>query len=161
MATQPIKCPYDLLEGFRFYNGNLVLDNGMTNNPPNYLLMKDLKTGIDNFSRSRITLKPGACFLLSQTDIGNNQGYVSFIAVKAVYPDLTVESKKYINWTYLNNTNYMGELMVLTGPMLSSVSSTPEGWNLSKPNVVFNNGGMVFCNPSADFTVKLEILVCR
>ena len=161
MATQPIKCPYDLLEGFRFYNGNLVLDNGMTNNPPNYLLMKDIKMGIDNFSRSRITLKPGACFLLSQTDIGNNQGYVSFIAVKDVYPDLTVESKKYINWTYLNNTNYMGELMVLTGPMLSSVSSTPEGWNLSKPNVVFNNGGMVFCNPSADFTVKLEILVCR
>ena len=165
MATQPIKCPYDLLEGFRFYKGNLVLDNGMTNNPPNYLLMKDLKTGIDNFSRSRITLKPGACFLLSQTDIGNNQGYVSFIAVKAIYPSSTLESRKYINWTYQGNTNYMGELMVLSGQRISSSDSEFEGWNLSKPGTLASdsvgNGGIVFHNPSTEITVKLEILVCE
>lgn len=161
MATQPITCPYDPAEGFRFYRGNLVLDNGMTNNPQPYMLMKDININVENFSRSRITLKPGACFLLSQTDIGNSEGYVSFIAVKAVYANLTVESKKYINWTYLGNTNYMGELMVLTGPMISSLSSTPVGWNLSKPGVAFNNGGIVFCNPSLDLPVKLEIMVCK
>ena len=161
MATQPVICPVPEVPGFTFSRGSLVLDDGTKTTPPVYLDLKDMKEELVSFSKSRVILKADKCFLLSQTDIGNNQGYVSFIAVKAVYPDLTVESKKYINWTYLNNTNYMGELMVLTGPMLSSVSSTPEGWNLSKPNVVFNDGGMVFCNPSADFTVKLEILVCK
>jgi hypothetical protein len=164
MATQPIKCPYDVLEGFRFYRGNLVLDNGMTTNPPKYLSLEDLNIAVDRFSRSRVTLKPGGYSLLSQTDIGDEYGYVSFIAVKAIYPSSTVESRKYINWTYQNATNYMGELMVLSGQRISSVDSEFEGWNLSKPGTLSinspGNGGIVFHNPSSDTTVKLEILVC-
>lgn len=164
MATQPITCPYDVLEGFRFYRGDLVLDNGATNNPPKYLSMKDLNITVDKFSRSRVTLKPGGYSLLSQTDIGDDYGYVSFIAVKAVYPDSTVESRKYINWTYQGNTNYMGELMVLSGQRISSSDSEFEGWNLSKPGTLAENsagnGGILFYNPSTETTVRLEILVC-
>jgi len=165
MATQPITCPYDVLEGFRFYRGNLVLDNGNTSNPPKYLSMKDLNIEVDRFSRSRVTLKPGAYSLLSQTDIGDQYGYVSFIAVKAIYPSSTLESRKYINWTYQGNTNYMGELMVLSGQRISSSDSEFEGWNLSKPGTLASdsvgNGGIVFHNPSTEITVKLEILVCE
>lgn len=164
MATQPITCPYDVLEGFRFYRGNLVLDSGNTSNPPKYLSMKDLNIGVDKFSRSRVTLKPGASSLLSQTDVGDEYGYVSFIAVKAIYPSSTVESRKYIAWTYQGNTNYMGELMVLSGQRISSSDSEFEGWNLSKPGTLssdsIGNGGIVFYNPSTEITVKLEILVC-
>jgi hypothetical protein len=163
MATQPIICPYDVPEGFRFYKGHLVLDNGTTNNPPKYLSLTDLNVPVDKFSRSRITLKPGEYSLLSQTDIGDEYGYVSFIAIKAIYPISTVESRKYINWTYRGNTNYMGELMVLSGQRTSSVDSEFEGWNLSKPGTIQEinpgNGGIVFYNPSTEITVKLEILI--
>jgi len=161
MATKPITCPYDEGVGFRFYRSNLVLDEGNTNNLPIYLEMSDLVDESVSFSKSRVILKAGKCYLLSQTDIGDNQGYVSFIAVKAVYPSSTVESRKYIQWTYLNDTYYMGELMVLSGKKLSASDSINEGWLLSKPGVYSNLGGIVFCNPHSDVDVKLEILVCK
>lgn len=161
MATKPITCPYDEGIGFRFYRSNLVLDEGNTNSLPIYLEMNDLVDESVAFSKSRVILKAGKCYLLSQTDIGDNLGYVSFIAVKAVYPTNTVESRKYIQWTYLNDTYYMGELMVLSGKSLSATDSIYEGWLLSKPGVYSNQGGIVFCNTHSDVDVKLEILVCK
>ena len=58
----------------------------------------------------------------------------------------------------------MGELMVLSGPKVSTINSEYLGWNLSKPGTVSDNigdGGISFYNPSTDITVKLEILVCH
>lgn len=164
MATQPINCPYDVTEGLRFYKEDLVLDDGNSMNPIKYLSLSDLSIPVNKFSRSRVTLSPGSRSLLSQSDIADENGYVSFIAVKAVYPSTVVESRKYINWTYQGNINNMGELMVLSGPKVSTINSEYLGWNLSKPGTVSGNigdGGISFYNPSTDITVKLEILVCH
>lgn len=160
MATRPIACPYDTPEGFRFYRDNLVLDNGM-GTPQKYLPMKDLLIGVDSFSKSRVSLNSGESFLLSQSDVGDDMGYVSFIAIKAKFPDTIVESKKYLTWVYKGQTMNMGELMVLSGAKQYSTDSTYDGWNLSKPNDYINNGGMIFTNPHTDFQIKLEILIGR
>jgi len=161
MATKPIICPYDEGTGFRFYRGSLVLDEGNIMKLPIYLDMKDLLEETVSFSKSRVTLKAGKCFLLQQTDIGDDLGYVSFLGVKAVFPSTTVESRKYLEWTYLGNTYYMGELMVLSGKRISATDSIYEGWLLSKPGVYSDLGGIVFCNTHSDIDIKLEILVCK
>lgn len=161
MATRPIACPYDAPEGFRFYRDNLVLDDGTKSSPPKYLSMKDLFIGVDSFSKSRVSLNPGESFLLSQSDIGDDMGYVSFIAMKAKFPDTVVESKKYLTWTYRGQMMNMGELMILSGAKQYATDSSYDGWNLSKPNEYLNNGGMIFNNPHADFQIKLEILIGR
>ena len=161
MATRPIACPYDTPEGFRFYRENLVLDDGTKTSPPKYLSMKDLFINVDSFSKSRVSLNPGESFLLSQSDIGDSDGYVSFIAIKAKFNPAVIESKKYITWKYKEQTMNMGELMVLSGTKQYSTDSGYDGWNLSKPNEYLSNGGMIFTNPHADFQVKLEILIGR
>lgn len=161
MATQPITCPYGEGEGFKFYRGNLVLDDGKSMYPPIYMEFSDLLLDSSSFSKSSITLKSGKCFLLSQNDISNELGYVSFILVKAAFPQSTVESRKYLEWTYMGNTYYMGELMALSGKMLSATDSILEGWLLSKPNQYSDRGGIVFCNNQSGIDIKLEILVCR
>jgi len=161
MATQPVICPVPEVPGFTFSRGSLVLDDGTKTTPPVYLDLKDIKEELVSFSKSRVILKADKCFLLSQTDIGDDLGYVSFIAIKATFPDLTVESKKYLTWTYEGVTNNMGTLMVLSGKRISSISSVYEGWLLSKPGVYSQNGGIVFCNPHPNIDIKLEILVAR
>lgn len=161
MATQPITCPVPETPGFVFNRSNLSLDDGTKTTPTPYLSLKDIKEDLVSFSRSRVILKATKCFTLSQTDIGDELGYVSFLAVKAVFPNLTVESKKYLNWTYNGSTNNMGTLMILTGKRISYVNSIEEGWLLSKPGVYSQNGGIVFCNPHSDIDIKLEILVAR
>ena len=161
MATQPITCPVPQVPGFTFFKGNLVLDDGTKSTPPVYMFLNDIIEEIQAFSKSTVNLKSNKCFLLSQTDIGDSLGYVSFIAVKATFPTSTLESKKYLSWTYEGINNNMGTLMVLSGKKLSSVSSIYEGWLLSKPGVYSQNGGILFCNPHSDIDIKLEILVAR
>lgn len=161
MATQPITCPYEQGEGFKFYRSNLVYDTGNSMNLPIYMELGDLMQESVSFSKSKVNLKAEKCFLLSQSDIGDDLGYVSFIAVKALFPTSTVESKKYLQWTYLGNTYNMGELMVLSGPRISSTDSIYEGWLLSKPSIYSDLGGIVFCNPHSNIDIKLEILVCK
>jgi len=161
MATQPITCPYDEGTGFRFYRGNLVLDSGSDFNPQVYLELSDLMQETQAFSRNRVNLKAGKRYLLSQTNIGDNLGYVSFIGVKATFPSTVVESKKYLEWTYLESTYYMGELMVLSGKRISATDSLDEGWFLSKPGIYSDEGGIVFYNPHTDIDIKLEFLVCQ
>jgi hypothetical protein len=160
MATQPIQCPYDEGTGFRFHRGNLVLDDGGSKLPV-YLELSDMLQETSAFSKSRVFLKSSKCFLLSQTNVGDGDGYVSFIIVKATYPQSTVESKKYIEWIYLGETYYMGELMVLSGKKLSTTDSIQEGWFLSKPGLNSELGGIIFCNTHIDIDVKLDILVCK
>jgi hypothetical protein len=161
MATQPTICPVPEVPGFIFNRGSLALDDGTKTTPPPYLSLKDIEEELVSFSKSRVILKATKCFLLSQTDIGDDLGYVSFIAVKATFPNLTVESKKHLSWTYEGSTNNMGTLMILSGKKISTFSSIEEGWLLSKPGVYSQNGGIVFCNPHTDIDIKLEILVAR
>jgi len=161
MATKPITCPYEVLEGFRFYRGNLVLDTGETNNPQQYLSMSDLSLEVQNFSRNRAILNESSCYLLSQPDVTDEYGFVSYIAVKAIFPNTVVESKKYLNWTYQGKDYYMGELMILSGKRTSTTDAGHEGWNLSKPGTTQQEGGITFCNPHTDIKIRLEILIGR
>lgn len=161
MATKPITCPTSIPEGFVFYKGNLVIDDGLLNSPPVIMTMKDIFSEVSNFSKLRVTLKAGKCFLLSQTDVADEYGYVSFIAAKATFGTSVVESKKYLTWEYEGVSYNMGELMVLSGKKISTTSSIPEGWFLSKPGVYYQNGGILFCNPHSDIDIKLEILVAN
>jgi hypothetical protein len=164
MATRPIECPYTTPEGLKFNNGNLVLDNGSMN-LESFLYMKDLDLDISTFARNKVTLKPQTCFMLTENNIGDDMGYVSFIIVKAIFPAGIVESKKYLEWTYNGNTNTMGELMILSGDRISASDSTYEGWDLSKPGGYTDGsvgaGGIIFCNTSVDLSIKLEMLIAR
>jgi hypothetical protein len=123
--------------------------------------MNDIFINVESFSRSRVSLNPGESFLLSQSDVGDSQGYVSFIAIKAKFPGTIVESKKYLTWVYKGQVMNMGELMILSGTKQYATDSSYDGWNLSKPNEYLNNGGMIFTNPHTDFQIKLEILIGR
>jgi len=161
MATKPVTCPYDEGEGFKFYRGNLVLDDGKSMYPPIYMELSDLLMESTSFSKSSINLRSGKCFLLSQNDIANDLGYVSFILVKAIFPQNTLETRKYLEWTYMERTYYMGELMALSGKMLSSTDSLYEGWMLAKPNQYSDRGGIIFCNNQSELDIKLEILICK
>lgn len=158
MATQPITCPYDVVEGFRFYRGNLILDDGATNNPPVYMFLKDMSLIVNNFSKGRLNLGAGRSYLLSQTDVAENNGYVSFLAIKATFPT-NLQSKKYLTWDYKGITYNMGELMVLSGGPYSTSDSEYLGWNLSQPGVIFPEGGITFTNPHVDMDIKLEFLI--
>jgi len=159
MATQPIICPYEEVPGFRFFRGNLVLDDGKTSSPPVYMYLSDIISEVTSFSKSSVTVRPSSCILLSQTDIGDSLGYVSFIAIRANFVGAGYETKKYYNWTYDEVTYTSGELLILSGPSLSATTSIYEGWFLSKPGVYSQSGGILLCNPHTDITIKMEILV--
>lgn len=159
MATQPIICPYEEVPGFRFFRGNLVLDDGKSSFPPVYMYLSDILSEISSFSKSSVTLSPNSCILLSQTDIGDRLGYVTFIGIKANFIGTTSTTKKYYNWTYDGITYTSGELLILSGPSLSATTSIYEGWLLSKPGVYSQSGGILLCNPHSDIRIKLEILV--
>jgi hypothetical protein len=161
MATRPVNCPYDEDPGFRFNRGYLVLDTPTTNYPEKFIRMDDMFEEITSYSKLRVNLLPSSCYLLSQTDISDSQGFVSFILVKSIFPDGTLETKKYLTWEYDGYTYDMGKLMLLSGENITDFSSSPAGWNISQPGTVYENGGIIFCNPHSDITIKLEILIAR
>jgi hypothetical protein len=161
MATRPIKCPYDEDSGFRFNRGYLVLDTPTTNYPEKFIRFDDMFEEVTSYSKLRVNLTPSSCYLLSQTDISDSEGFVSFILVKSVFPDNTLETRKYLTWEYQGGIYNMGKIMVLTGSNITDFSSESAGWNISQPGTVYNDGGIIFCNPHSDITIKLEILIAR
>jgi len=161
MATQPITCPYTTPPGFIFYKGDLVLQDSTSSTPQIYMGLRDFMIDIQSFSKMRVNLKAQKNFLLSQTAIADDLGYVTFIAVKVIFPSDTIESNKYLTWTYEGATYPMGELLILSGPRLSAENSVYGGWFLSKPSQYSNTGGIVFTNAHTDIDVKLEILVAK
>jgi hypothetical protein len=161
MATRPVKCPYDEDSGFRFNRGFLVLDTPTTNYPEKFIRMDDIFEEITSYSKLKINLPPSSCYLLSQTDISDSEGFVNFILVKSTFPEGTLETRKYLTWEYDGGIYNMGKIMLLTGSDITDVSSQPLGWNISQPGTVYDNGGIIFCNPHSDITIKLEILVAR
>ena len=161
MATRPIKCPYDEDSGFRFNRGYLVLDTPATNYPEKFIRFDDMFEEISSYSKLRINLTPSSCYLLSQTDISDSEGFVSFILAKATFPDSTLETRKYLTWEYQDGIYNMGKIMLLSGNVVTDFSSFPSGWNISQPGTVYSNGGIIFCNPHSDITIKLEILIAR
>jgi len=161
MATRPVICPYIEPEGLKFERTNLVIDSNSMMNPQIVLMLEDLLFDVPAYSKSTINLRAGSCALISQADITDPGGYVSFIAIKAVYPAGTLEKDKYITWEYRGNEYFMGELTVLSGANVTTFDSEQYGWNLAKPGPIYQDGGITVCNPHSDKRVILEVLVCR
>ena len=161
MATRPVICPYIEPEGLKFERTNLVIDSNNMMNPQIVLMLEDLLFDVPAYSKSTINLRAESCALISQSDIADTGGYVSFIAIKAVYPAGTLEKDKFITWEYRGNEYFMGELTVLSGVNITTFDSEQYGWNLAKPGPVYQDGGITVCNPHLDKRVILEILVCR
>ena len=68
---------------------------------------------------------------------------------------------RWVTWEYQGKTYYMGEIMILSGPNVTTVDSTEIGWNLAFPGPVYQNGGIRICNPHTGKRVRVEIMVCR
>lgn len=161
MATRPVICPYIEPEGLKFERTNLVIDSNSMANPQIVLMLEDLLFDVPAYSKSTINLKASTCALISQADIADPGGFVSFIAIKAVYPAGTLEKDKFITWQYRGREYFMGELTVLSGANVTTFDSEEYGWNLAKPGPIYQDGGITVCNPHTDKRVILEILVCR
>jgi hypothetical protein len=162
MATRPVNCTaVQNLEGFRFDRTNLVLDQGTRLNPEKIIGLDDINLEVKSFSKFTVNIRPGGFAMISQGDIADDSGYVTFLALKAIYPPNILEKDKYIFWTYRDETLNMGELLILSGPNLTTVDSEEMGWNLVKPGPVYQDGGIILHNPHSTIRVKIEVLVCR
>ena len=161
MATRPIVCPYVQAEGIRFDRTNLVIDSNEMTNPQVIEELDDLIFDIQAYSKSFINLVGATCGLISQSDIADTSGFVSFIAIKAIFPSDTLEKDKYLTWSYRGETYYMGEVLILSGANLTTFDSEQFGWNLAKPGPLYQDGGITICNPHSTKTVKVEFIVCR
>jgi hypothetical protein len=181
MATRPIICPPSNFPGFVFYKDKFVLEEGNTKTP--FFDLSSLLLGVSAYSRLKITLQSSTSVLLSQTDLVDNDGFVRWIAIKAVYPppispilynaevpvvpglprptNGTPQNQKYLTWTYEGNTYPLGELMILSGNPAGSIDADAIGWNLSSQDIKYSGGGITITNPHDAMTVKLEIMVAR
>ncbi len=152
MATSPIICPAPNLNGFLFERSSLILEeSSLTNIFDLSLYSMDLTS----YAKTRYNLKPEDSFLLAQSDIGDKDGYVRFIAFTVKYPIETTTVNKFINWTYSGKTNNLGEIMILSGDRIDSELNPTTGWNLSYDN------GIIIENPHPNLSVEIEILVAR
>lgn len=181
MATRPIICPPSNYPGFIFFKDKFVLEEGSVKTT--FFDLSKLLIGVTAYSRLKITLQPSTSVLLSQSDLVDSEGFVRWIAIKAVYPSPvspilynaevpfvpglprptngTPQNQKYLNWTYEGNTYPLGELMILSGTPAGSIDSDAIGWNLSNQDVVYSGGGITITNPHDSMVVKLEIMVAR
>lgn len=182
MATRPIICPPSNFPGFIFYKDKFVLQDEAGGKTTFFDLSK-LLLGVTAYSRLKINLRPSTSVMLSQSDLVDNQGFVRWIAIKAVYPppvspilynaelpvvpgyprptNGTPQNQKYLTWTYEGNTYPLGELMILSGTPAGSIDSEAIGWNLSDQDILYSGGGITITNPHDAMTVKLEIMVAR
>lgn len=181
MATRPIICPPVPPNGFLFIKDKFVLEEDY--NITNFIDFSNMTSEVVSYSRLKITLKAGKSVKVSQTDIGDVNGFVRWVAVKVRYPEPidpilfgsqvpiipgvptpsngTPQVRKYINWAYRGETFNIGELMILTGSKLGTSDSEMTGWNLSEDYLPYRDGGITFANPHTNFDVKLEILIAR
>lgn len=181
MATRPTICPPPSIPGFVFYKDRFVLEEG--NTKTTFFDLSSILLGVSAYSRIKITLKPSTSVLLSQSDLVDNEGFVRWIAIKAVYPPKidpilynaelpvvpgyprptngTPQNQKYLNWTYEGNTYPLGEMMILSGNPAGSIDADAIGWNLASQDIVYSGGGITITNPHDAITVKLEIMVAR
>ena len=181
MATRPIICPPFPPNGFLFKKDKFVLEEDY--NITNFIDFSNMVSEVSSYSRLKVSLKAGRSVKVSQTEIGDFNGFVRWVAVKVRYPEPidpilfgsqvpiipgvptptngTPQVRKYITWTFRGETFNLGELMILTGSKLGTTDSEMTGWNLSEDYLPYRDGGITFTNPHTNFDVKLEILIAR
>ena len=159
MATRPTICPPSPPDGFLFVRSELDLQ--LSGSLLEMIDLSDFFLDITSFSKVRYKLGASDSFLLSQSDIGDDDGYVRFIVFKVIFPENTTTTNKYINWTYRGDQYPLGELMILSGDRVNVLGGPPIGWKLTSQNPLFTDGGIMIQNPHIDFGVTVEILVAR
>lgn len=107
------------------------------------LNLSDLRIPYKQILKGRISLKPGQKdYLLNHLGIGDN---VTFLTIRAKYdPKSVVEEDNYLEWKYYNNitnTNYMADVMVLSG---NSTHRIPQ---------------IFITNPNNKYPVTLEVII--
>lgn len=153
MATRPIICPPDAADGFLFDRAELILEENNTTSDIFDFSLYSME--ISGYAKTRHRLGPGKSFLLAQSDIGDNDGFVRFIAFTVSYPEGTTTVNKYLLWHYKGITNPLGEIMILTGDRIDSTLNPTTGWELSYDE------GILIANPHPKAIVDIEILVAR
>jgi hypothetical protein len=123
----------------------------------------------------KIILNPSSNYVLSSSEIGQEQGEVQLIAVKVKYNKKHPEEDRYLTWEYKGQIYPINSLMVLTGTTQASIPW--QGWDLgyysnnpplpgffptifpqiSSPDFTF--GGILFNNPNETYPVEVEILI--
>jgi len=125
--------------------------------------------------KKNITLNASSTYILTASEIGQAQGEVQMIVVKAKYQKNHPEEDRLVYWEYKGNTYPIHNLMILTG---RTQAETPwQGWDLgyysnTPPSPVFSPhtyppiaspdlsfGGIMFSNPSNTYNTELEIFV--
>jgi len=121
-------------------NGQLVAVEGSKN--AETLNLSDLRIPYKQLLKSKILIKKGQeNYLLNHLGLGDN---ATFIAIKVIYNQKSLEIDNYLNWSYFDNINQInkiGSLMVLTG---NSTNRIPQ---------------IYITNPNQKYDVYLEVMV--
>jgi hypothetical protein len=130
--------------------------------------------GCGGSAKRNINLPAGYSYTLTAPEVGQAQGEVQMIVIKAKYHQDVHSEDRYLYWEYKGNIYPMNSLMVLTGRTEPEIPW--QGWDLSyysnnPPSPVFSPaiyppisspdptfGGILFSNPGTS-DVQLEIFI--
>ena len=130
--------------------------------------------GCGGVAKKSVMIKTQSNYILTAPEVGQAQGEVQLIVVKAKYDTKQDPATRFLTWEYKGNVYPMNTLMVLTGRTEAEIPW--QGWDLSyysnnppapqfsphvyptlsSPDLTF--GGIMFTNPGG-YSVDLEIFV--
>lgn len=125
--------------------------------------------------KKNVILSASNTYTLTASEIGQAQGEVQMIVVKATYQKDHPVEDRLIYWEYKGNVYPLNNLMILTGRTQAEIAW--QGWDLgyysnnppspmfspqifpqiSSPDLTF--GGIMFSNPNDTYNIELEIFV--
>lgn len=122
-----------------------------------------------------VTINPSSNYILTASEVGQEQGEVQMIVVKVKYEKEHPLPERYLTWEYKGSVYPINTLMVLSGRTQNNTAW--HGWDLSSytndssspqftpspypqitsPDLSF--GGIMFSNPSSKYNTELEIFI--
>lgn len=131
--------------------------------------------GCSGSLKKNVLINSQSTFTLTASEIGQAQGEVQMVVVKANYQKNHPENERLIYWEYKGNVYPLNKLMILTGRTQAEIAW--HGWdlgyysnnppiplfspnifpNISSPNLSF--GGIMFSNQNTNYNVELEIFI--
>lgn len=125
--------------------------------------------------KKNVILSASNTYILTASEIGQAQGEVQMIVVKATYQENHPVEDRLVYWEYKGNIYPLNNLMILTGRTQAEIAW--QGWDLgyysnNPPNPIFSPhifpqisspdlsfGGIMFSNPNDTYNIELEIFV--
>ena len=153
MATPPLVCNTIEFEGLIFQRCNLQSVKG--NTVVSEVSFCDTNISLDEFNSFKACVYPGSSMLLTAEGLSD----VTFILIKASYPNTLPVASRFINIIYNGNYLPMSNLTILTGNTANPQSEwdlDPNGSDIESP--FFSQGGMLLYNPHS-VRVNVEIII--